>query len=130
MEIRKWAVFSLGHHTFFAFYPPDGRTHMHECGALPLPKGLTGVCVAQGGGLVWRVGEGHQPLSGAGDSAGSSHALRGGRQQAGAPRVFTKCGNQYPTQAQDTAGLLAPPPPPHRETSAVNVSTYGWVYVW
>ena len=97
---------------------------------LPLPQELTGVCVAQGGGLVWRVGEGHQPLSGAGDSAGSSHALRGGRQQVAAPRVFTKCGNQYPTQAQDTAGLLAPPPPPHRETSAVNVSTYGWVYVW
>ena len=82
-----------------------------------------------GGGLVWRVGEGHQPIP-----EETNHFLRGGASTQ-APRVFTKCGNQYPSAAQTTRsagqGSVGAPPPPHpRVTSAVNVSTYGWVYVW
>jgi hypothetical protein len=87
-----------------------------------------------GGRLVWRVGEGHQPMS---VESGSLPLLRG---QARAPRIFTKCGNQYPTPppspAPDTdmaenhqlqrAVQGAPP----RQISAVNISSYGWIYVW
>ena len=84
-----------------------------------------------GGGLVWRVGEGHQPLP-----EQSTMSILRGVTRTQAPRVFTKCGNQYPSDSnfQSSAqreSVLAPPPPPHpRVVSAVNVSTYGWVYVW
>ena len=91
-----------------------------------------------GGGLVWRVGEGHQPM--ASHRAARSSALRGGGTTAGgsssAPQIFTKCGNQYPSQAQ-TGGSNRRAPwhsgsalsTPQRTISAVNVSTYAWVYV-
>ena len=94
-----------------------------------------------GGGLVWRVGEGHQPLP---QLPPRSGALRGGaaataKASAEAPRIFTKCGNQYPSQAQARAGagFGAPaswhgknaPAATQRTISAVNVSTYAWVYV-
>jgi hypothetical protein len=84
-----------------------------------------------GGRLVWRVGEGHQPAA----AAAAQPALRG-RQQA--PRIYTKCGNQYPTPAPTpvpapAAGALPLSlleNAPARQISPVNVSTYGWVYVW
>jgi hypothetical protein len=46
--------------------------------------------------------------------------------------VFTKCGNQYPSESGSEISEqgVAPPPPHPRMLSAVNVSTYGWVYVW
>ena len=89
-----------------------------------------------GGGLVWRVGEGHQPM--ASRRAARSGALRGGatsRGSSSAPRIFTKCGNQYPSQEQAASNGRAPwqgsnaLSTPQRTISAVNVSTYAWVYV-
>ena len=79
--------------------------------------------------LVWRVGEGHQPVE-AGEAT-KTHALRGG-ERVTEPRVFTKCGNQYPSsvRAGSAPDWAAPPPPHARILSAVNVSTYGWVYVF
>jgi hypothetical protein len=74
-------------------------------------------------------------------AAAATHALRGGaRARARAPQVFTKCGNQYPSSSGGDGGsggggvgggraapVWAAPP---REISAVNISSYGWVYVF
>ena len=71
-------------------------------------------------GQVWRVGEGHQPLP----EEEPAHSLRGG--EARRPQIYTKCGNQYPSDARSADGLAAT----QRVLSPVNISTYGWVYTW
>ena len=115
-----------------------------------------------GGRLVWRVGEGHQPFveeeeeeeykpfppfSPRGRQGRRSTTDRGGGEsstKAGLrPRVFTKCGNQYPSGAAPAAAgaaITSPSkrvvqsednaPPPPRQISAVNISTYSWMYTW
>ena len=81
-----------------------------------------------GGRLVWRVGEGHQPMAGGGDGVAGTM-----------PRVYTKCGNQYPSTTASKSAARTPLgnatsssaiTPPPRQISAVNVSTYSWTYVW
>ena len=88
-----------------------------------------------------RVGEGHQPLAADRNEAGppDSRRLRGGAARAGrTPQVFTKCGNQYPEeqasggamQRAAASGMGGGGVAGGREISAVNVSSYGWVYTW
>eukprot|EP01052_Picozoa_sp_SAG31_P010809 SAG31_NODE_601_length_13643_cov_64.237005_6_plen_94_part_00 len=77
-----------------------------------------------------RVGEGHQPLDIANDST-AARTLRGSHARPDVPAVFTKCGNQYPSSERVTlrstgAGGMAA----RRVISAINVSSYGWVYEW
>ena len=72
-----------------------------------------------GGRLVWRVGEGHQPEPDT-RAPGTSKAAAARR-----PRIFTKCGNNYSTSTG--VGRLGAG---GREISPVNVSSYGWVYTW
>jgi hypothetical protein len=85
---------------------------------------------ADGGRLVWRVGEGHQPQP----ESGGTQRAGVGPDGATSPRIFTKCGNQYPKEGaqgqRSQSQLRSREVPLQRTLSAVNVSTYSWAYVW
>ncbi len=116
-------MFHFAHAHICRFFARDGVTERISAYRMHTNDLLA---FTDGGGLVWRVGEGHQPVP-----EQPAHFLRGDT-PIQAPSVFTKCGNQYPSESGSEISEqgVAPPPPHPRMLSAVNVSTYGWVYVW